>query len=140
MKPKLLIQLAAGCLLFFAIGHSIGHFTRLNVENPKAKQVLRAMIDNKFDMFGQMRSYDENYSGMSFNLIITLIAMAILLWLLARQAERFSHIIIQLLVPITLATLGFAITSFIFFFAMPGVTCSLATYLLIMAILKLRDT
>lgn len=139
MKPKLLIQLAAGCLLFFAIGHSIGHFTRHIVENPNAKEVLKAMTDNKFDMFGQMRSYDENYIGMSLNLIITLITIAILFWLLAKHTEVFPRLIIQLLVPFTLLILGFAITSFLYFFTMPGITCSIAVFLLIMAIKKLKE-
>ena len=77
MKPKILLRIAAGLLLFFAAGHSVGHFTRHDVKDPKAKEILGMMSDYKFDMFGKMRSYDDAYEGMSLNLIFTCDALAV---------------------------------------------------------------
>lgn len=139
MKPKLLLRIATGCMLFFAFGHSIGHFTRHNVNDPKAKEVLQQMTDNKFDMFGQLRSYDENYTGMSFNLIFTLLAIASILWIISAQTEKNPQIVKNILVPITICVFGFSVTSFLYFFTMPAITCLLTSILTTWTIFKLND-
>ncbi|MDX2190882.1 MAG: hypothetical protein SFY32_13565 [Bacteroidota bacterium] len=139
MKPKLLLRIATGCLIFFAFGHSIGHLTRHNISDPKAKEVLQQMIDNKFDMFGQLRSFDENYTGMSLNLIFTLLAFASILWLLSTQTEKYPQMVKKILVPITICVLGFSVTSYLYFFTLPAITCLLASILTSWAIFKLTD-
>lgn len=139
MKSKILIRIAAGCLLFFAVGHSIGHFTRHIVTDIKAQMVLRQMIENKFDMFGQMRSYDENYTGMSLNLIVTLITIISILWVVSSKSESQPKFVRNILIPVALCTLGFRITSFLYFFKLPAITCSLALLLMIFAIIQLSN-
>lgn len=139
MKPKILLRVASGCLLFFATGHSMGHFKRHEVTDPVAKEVLRQMTENKFDMFGQLRSYDENYTGMSLNLIFTLLAMAAVLWILAGYAEKHAAPVKQVLVPLGLCVLGFSVTSFLYFFPVPAVTCLLASVCITAAVLKLKE-
>lgn len=136
---KILLRVAAGCLLFFALGHSIGHFTRHNVADSKAKEVLRQMTENKFDMFGQMRSYDENYTGMSLNLIITLLTLASILWLVSSQIEKQPMLARNILIPITICILGFSITSFLYFFTIPAVTCLIASILTTWTIFRPAD-
>lgn len=137
MKPKLLLRFAAGCLMFFAMGHTIGHFTRHNVNEPKAREVLRQMTENKFNMFGQLRSYDENYTGMSLNLIFTLLTLAYVLWILSVYTEKQPTLVKQLLIPVTICAFGFSLTSFLYFFTMPAFTCLLVVVLTTTAILKL---
>jgi len=139
MKAKLLIRIAAGCLLFFALGHSVGHFTRHDVDDPKAKEVLRAMSENKFDMFGQLRSYDENYTGMSVNLIFTLLTFVIILWFVSTLSETQPNTAKNILIPMALCVLGFSVTSFLFFFAMPAITCLLAGICLLLGVGRLRN-
>lgn len=139
MKPKILLKIAAGCLMFFALGHSMGHATRHDVSDPKAKAVLQQMMENKFDMFGQMRSYDENYTGMSLNLICTLLALVSILWILSAQTEKQASLVRNILIPIAICILGFSITSFLYFFMMPAVTCLLAFMLIIFSIFKLSS-
>ncbi|MBY0424996.1 MAG: hypothetical protein K2Q22_05100 [Cytophagales bacterium] len=129
MKPKLLLRLAAGCLLFFAVGHSIGHVSRHSVSDPLAQEVLRQMSIHKFDMFGQKRSYDENYTGMSLNLIFTLIAFATILWMISSFAEQQPRFSKNLLIPIACCTLGFSITSYLYFFPVPAVSSLVASIL-----------
>lgn len=137
MKTKLLVRIAAGLLLFFALGHSIGHFTRHDVTDSKAQEVLKAMTDNKFNMFGQMRSYDENYTGMSLNLIITLIVLATMLCILSNYTTHQPHLTKNLLIPIIVCTVGFSLTGFFFFFPIPAFTCLTASALLILATIRL---
>jgi hypothetical protein len=138
MSPKLLIRLASGCLLFFAMGHTVGHFTRHNVTDPKAKEVLQAMSENHFDMFGEMRSYDENYTGMSANLILTLISFAALLWILSGTAIENKKRTTMLLIPILFCVSGFAATGFLYFFHLPAISCLGASALLLITIGQLN--
>lgn len=137
MKPKLLIRLAACCLMFFALGHSIGHFTRHTTSDPKAQEVLHIMAVNKFDMFGQMRSYDENYTGMSTNLILNLLAFIIILWSVSGVTSENKKLAISVLIPVSLCVLGYSITGFLYFFTLPAVTCLLATIFLSLSVYKL---
>lgn len=137
MKAKLLIRIAAGCMLFFALGHSAGHATRKSIDSPQAQEVINTMTNFKFDQFGQMRSYDENYTGMSLNLIATLLMLTFVLWLLSNIAEQYPHAIRQILFPITLCSFVFAATGFMYFFLLPAITCLAVGLLLIAAIFKL---
>jgi len=138
MKAKLWLRLAAGCLLFFAVGHSVGHFTRHQVTDPRAQEVQKAMMDNKFDMFGALRSYDENYTGMSFNLIITLLMLVAVVWGLAGYAESYPSVVRRVVMPIAVGVAGFAITGFLYFFIVPAVTCVLGAACLGIAWVRLR--
>ncbi len=137
IKAKLLLRSAAICLAFFAIGHSVGHFTRHAITDPKAIEVQKQMIENKFDMFGKLRSYDENYTGMSLNLIFTLLTITILLWQLSGQSEKNATGVRKFLVPLTICVCGFGITSAFYFFPMPAISCFIAAGLMIAALFPL---
>ena len=137
-RPKLLIRIAAGLILFFAFGHSMGHFTRYDVTDPKEKEVLQMMSNNKFDLFGQMTSYDKMYTGMSMNLIFTLLAFTIILWHISGICTDNKKLATKLLLPVTFCVFGFSITSFLFFFPVPAITCLIAGLILTFALIKLN--
>lgn len=136
-KAVWLVRGAAGCLLFFALGHSIGHFTRHQTTDPQAQAVLQQMIMHKFDMFGQMRSYDENYTGMSLNLIFTLLAFSALLLILTKYLHEAPQLAKMLLGVLILCVAGFAATSFVYFFPIPAISCVAACICLVLAIRQL---
>lgn len=129
MRPKLLLRIATGCLLFFAVGHSIGHSTRHQVTDTKAKEVLQMMTDNKFDLYGQMRSYDEMFTGMSLNLTLTLLAFIAIQWTISTIADTDKKLAIKLLIPLSLCVFGFSVTAFLFFFPVPAITCLITVIL-----------
>jgi hypothetical protein len=116
----------------------MGHFTRYNVTDPKEKEVLRTMIDNKFDLFGQMTSYDKMYTGISLDLIFTLLVFAILLWHVSNISSDNKKLATKLLLPITSCVFGFSITNFLFFFPVPAITCLIAGLILTFALIKLK--
>jgi hypothetical protein len=140
MSPKLLIRIAAATTLFFAFGHSMGHFTRYDVTDTKEKAVIQTMVDNKFDLFGHTTSYDGMYTGVSMNLIFTLIAFTILLWHISNISKVDRSAAAKLLLPVILCVLGFSITSFLYFFPVPGITCIITVILLTVAVVKLRTS
>ena len=139
-KPILLIRVAAACSAFFAFGHTIGHFTRKSSTDPQAAEVFRQMENYKFPLGGQWRSYDEFYTGMSSNLIITLIVLTIILWMLSGSVEEYFLLVKKLLVPIFLCFAAFAITGFLFFFMVPAITCFVACICIIVAYLQLSKS
>ncbi len=139
MSPKLLIRIAAGCVLFFAVGHSIGHATRKASQEPGALAVYKVMEEYKFPIGPQMRSYDEFYTGMSLNLTITLLVMTVVLWILSGQADAHHKLTRALLLPLVALFAGFTATSALYFFVVPMVTCAVSTILLTAAWLRLRS-
>lgn len=139
MSPKLLIRIGAACVLFFAAGHSIGHITRKASVEPGAVAVFKAMEEYKFPIGPQLRSYDEFYTGMSLNLILTLVALSAVLWILSGNAESNPKLTKGLILPIAALLLGFTATSALYFFVVPMVTCALAAIVLAAAWLRLRS-
>lgn len=138
MKPKHLLRLAAIMLLIFALGHSMGHFTRHNVTDPKAIEVQKQMIENKFDMFGTMRSYDENYDGMSINLILTLFTFVIVLWIMSNHISASPQLVRAIMFPLMFCVLAFGITSTIYFFPGPATTCFIAFAAMLIASTRIK--
>lgn len=139
MNPKVLLRIAAGCMLFFACGHSIGHMNRSKIADPKAQEILQMMAEYKFNLFGEMRSYDDNYVGMSLNLIFTLVAFAIILWITSNWIEKEPKYTRAILIPIALGIAGFSVTGFIYFFSVPAYTCLIAFSLILITILKTQN-
>jgi hypothetical protein len=138
MKPKLLIRIAAFCVLFFTVGHSIGHFKRKSTTDPLQQEVIKKMEEHKFALGPQMRSYDDIFTGMSLNLSIALLAFTLLLWISSNIAGRDAKTGIQILLPILLGLLLFTFTGFKYFFIVPAITCLVASCLIAYSILLLR--
>lgn len=138
MKAKILIRIAAGLILFFALGHTMGHIGRHDVKEPEAKEALKIMSETKFDQFGTMRSFDENYTGMSLNLIFTLLTFTIILWFFSAYTEKYPDFVKKVLIPIALCVTGFSVTGFLYFFMVPAITCLLAAFALFVAFFKLK--
>lgn len=138
MKVKLLLRVASSCVLFFALGHLVGHLTRKSSPDPKLQEVFRQMEEVKFPIGTQFRSYDEFFNGMSINLSITLAAIAVLLWMISNAASSAPKTCYMLLWPILLCLVGFAITGFVFFFLVPAVTCVAVSVLILMALNSLH--
>jgi hypothetical protein len=134
MKPRLLLRIALGCVLFFAVGHSIGHFTRKAATDPGQMAVIKMMESFKFPLGPQMRSYDELYEGMSTNLIITLLMIVALLWITSGIAADDPKTTAKILWPILLCLLAFTATGFLYFFIVPAITCAVASALILISI------
>jgi hypothetical protein len=137
MTPKLLLRIAAGCVLFFAFGHTIGHTTRHQAEGAQ-QTVVQTMSDVKFDFFGNTTSYDGMYNGLSLNLIFTLIAFAVILWVAPNLANEKPKVTARLVVPVALCVFGFAVTSFLYFFLVPAITCFVAAVLIGIAAVRMN--
>jgi hypothetical protein len=138
MNTKLLLRIASGLTLFFATGHSVGHFTRKSHMEPEAQAVFKAMEGYKFPIGSQFRTYDEFFDGMSLNLTISLVAFMILLWMLSNIANEFPKVCNTLIWPVLIGMIGFTITGFVYFFFVPAITCLLISMLLLASMFMLK--
>jgi hypothetical protein len=93
----------------------------------------------KFPIGSQMRSYDEFYEGMSLNLIITLLSLAAILWILSNFLSQAPKLCSQLLMPVLFCLSAFTITSALFFFMLPAITCAVASVLILIVIISIRN-
>lgn len=140
MRPKLLIRIAAGAVLFFALGHTMGHISRFEAKDSQTQEFIRTLLEFHVDLFGQQRTFGEMYTGLSLNLIFTLLALASLLWTISGFALQNTKSAIALLLPIAVLLLSFAITSYIYFFPVPAITSFVAFLLLVLSIVQLGKT
>lgn len=131
ISTKLGLRVAAGCMLFFAAGHSVGHITRDVTRDAEVARTIDLMRITKRDMFGQMRSFDENYEGMSINLIVVLLALTVILWILGRYTKDYPKVVKSLLWPIAFVIAGFSVTAWLFFFPLPAITCLVALLIVV---------
>jgi hypothetical protein len=133
MKPKVLMRFASGLLFIYASGHTIVHFTRHRSRDIVAQKVMKTMSEYKINMYGQMRSYDESYSGMSMNMIFSLVSFSLILWILSNFAERNRVLVRASLVPVSICLVGYTITGFLFFFPAPAYASFISAVLTIVA-------
>lgn len=137
MSSKVMLRFASGLLFLFALGQIVGHYTRHDSKDMRVQKVLKVMMENKFDMYGQWRTYDENYTGMSLNLIFSLLAFSIMLWVLSVFTTRNRVLVRAMLVPISFCLLGYSITGFLFFFPLAAYTSFFAAVLTIVTMFSM---
>jgi hypothetical protein len=133
MKPKVLMRFASGLLFIYASGHAIVHFTRHRSKDMVAQKVMKTMSEYKINMYGQMRSYDETYNGMSLNMVFTLVSFSLILWILSIFAERNRVMVRASLVPVSICLVGYTITGFLFFFPAPAYASLISAVLTIVS-------
>ncbi|EMF80551.1 hypothetical protein LEP1GSC188_3680 [Leptospira weilii serovar Topaz str. LT2116] len=140
MKPKLFIRITSILIFIFAVGHSIGHFTRYNTADSQALNTISIMQKTKIPMEGVAKSYDQFYTGMSLNLSIFLISLTILLWFLSNLTESNPQTTLKLLIPIFFCIFCFSVTGFVYFFLAPSLVSSLGTFSLLVSIILLQKS
>ncbi len=126
MKATLLYRIAAGLLLFFALGHTFG-FLRFKPPNPAGIEVRDAMERVHFDVAGQTFSYGGFYRGFGLTITVYLLFLAVLAWQLGTPAAARTPDLATLewsLVVVQVATL---VLSFLYFSMIPTILSALLT-------------
>jgi len=116
MNPKVLIRIAAVLILIHLLGHSVGHASWDEPEDPKMMDVINVMKSYKAEFMGAVKSMADYYHGYSL-LIFGLYAMTItLLWLTSGFVLQQPSAARKILYPIGIAFLFFGIVEYMFFF------------------------
>lgn len=139
LSAKLLIRVAAGALLFFALGHSAGHYELTHSADTGKALALKLMDVKKFDMPGGVqRSLAENLIGYSLivaTMLFTIIGVLIYL-------SRLAYPVLQAQWGgLAILAAGLAVVGawcFMYFFALPGLSCLVAALALGFAAVRLQ--
>jgi hypothetical protein len=138
MNYKIFLRVAAGFLWLFAIGHAVGLAAQHLTENVQAQEVLGVMAGHKFAMFGELRSYDEIHTGISINLILTLLTFGVILWGVSNGQDMTPTRMNAVLLPVLFCIIGFGITSMLYFFLIPAFVCLLVSIAIASALMQVN--
>jgi len=131
MTTTRLLQLAAGVILLFAIGHWFFSPWVMGVQG-QALDALAAAAKNDHPVFGFGRSYWDFHIGFGHMVGVALLMEAALLWVLAGDVGSTSSIR-SLLGVLVLANAAIAALQVAYFFWPPIILSVLATAILTMA-------
>jgi hypothetical protein len=109
MSHRILLRIAAICMLIHFLGHTMGHF--MWRDTPGAESVIAAMSGTEFSFMGAERSFADYYEGYSWFVVFTLAAVTVWLWELSRRAVDA-----RLLFPLGMMLIGFAVIEAFHFF------------------------
>jgi hypothetical protein len=137
MKAKLLLRLAAACIVIHFLGHLAGHVKRKETTDPVKQEVIRQMTEHKFEFMGTTRSIDQYYEGFSLLLFVVFALLIHLLWISSDLTEKQTSIAQKIARPIASTLLLFSIIEFIYFFPFAASISLVASIFTWLAIAKL---
>jgi hypothetical protein len=131
MKPALLYRIAAGLLVLFAIGHTLG-FRQVD-PSWGAEGVVGALKSLRFDVQGFTRTYWDFYTGFGLFVTVFLVFAAVLAWQLGGLPQNVLRA--MRVVPWTLALsfVGVTFLSWRYFFVVPIAFSAVITLCLLLA-------
>src|SRR6185436_4776750 len=122
MKPKLLLRIAAGLMIFHLAGHSFGHMNWKQDVNPERQEVINQMLGHQFPFMGAVRSMGDYYDGYGYASSIALTLMAVILWIVSGSLNEKSGLAFKITVTLTIALFLWSMVEFMFFF--PFAACT----------------
>ena len=138
MKPKLLLRIASGTMIFHLLGHTMGHSSWKHTTDPIKQQVINQMNEHTFPFMGSIRSLADYYEGYGWLTSIGLIFFALILWLTADVRKENAGLVLKLLIATTICLLAWSIDELIFFFPFAACITLVAAILSLVAILQIR--
>lgn len=134
MKPKLLLRLAALCILIHLIGHFFGHFSWKETPDPVKQEVIRQMTGPRFEFMGVMRSMGDYFEGYGLILFVVYAMSIALILAAARYADSNHDIARNVLTPIGIGYLAMGTIELMYFFPFAASISLAAGALVILAI------
>jgi hypothetical protein len=137
MKPKILLRIVAGLLLFHIVGHTIGTTTWRQTNDPAIQEVINQMSGPTFELMGSARTFADLYVGYGITGSFTLALLLAIVWILSRQSAE-PKTAVAVLWPVAACLLAYTVIDFMYFFFLPAVICLLSAVLIIASIMQLR--
>ncbi len=125
MTSRTWLRVAAGLVLFQAIGHTIGAVL-IAPEPGSAESSVRSTMDAfRFSVAGIERSYLDAYLGSGWTITVMLLASTVLLWQLARLVVDAPRAARPLILTLAVAFGGTAVVGAAYF-VLPPIVLSAA--------------
>lgn len=128
MKSSTWLRIAAGLLLFFAVGHTFGTFSPPRPDDP----TIAAMHNYTFEIMGSHRTKWDFFFGLNLFLSANLLILVVLTWQLSNLARR-GVAVRPLIATLFAAAAIFAILGWTYFFIAPALTSTIAAVVLLIA-------
>lgn len=116
MNTKVLLRIAAVCILVHLLGHTAGHLGWDQPADPLMQQVVQHMKGHQSSFMGATKSMADYYTGYSLLLWCTYAMTIALLWTAPSYAREHKIIATKVLYPIGITYLVFGIIEYIHFF------------------------
>jgi hypothetical protein len=137
MKPKVLLRIAAGAILLFDLGHTLGGMILAPSHGPEEDELLAKLGAYTMDVMGSTRSHLDFYDGSGWYLSLTLTALLAITWLMSSAVDESPQLVKRLAVVLALWFGISAALCVVYFFAAPLVTSVIACAALTAAALRL---
>ena len=132
LNRPLLLRIAAALSLITSVGHTIGTFMPVPVEQAQMHATIATMKATMVPMpVGTARSYIEILDGNNICTSLFLVLCAALLFSVARAGKE--RVVDRVIALTALALAGISIISFRYFFPVPAVFTGLAAVLALLA-------
>lgn len=118
MKSVLALRIASVLTFIHAVLHTVGGVFGKTPPGP-ASMVVETMKANPVHVLGVTRTLWEFYHGMGLGVSITLTAESIVFWQLSILAKTSAPKLRPIFATFMVAYLGFALNSYLYFFAAP---------------------
>ena len=140
-KAKLLLYLASLSIFIHFVGHVIGHSSWKTPKDANMQNVVNAMVENKANYMGALRSLADFYHGYSLILfVLYILSIWILLVLVNNLRRNDLRLVKNILFPLGLAYTIFGIIEFYQFFPFAAIISTLAGLSIFGAMFFLRKT
>ncbi|SKB77655.1 LIC_13387 family protein [Dyadobacter psychrophilus] len=116
MSSKILLRIAAALIVVHLLGHSVGHSTWDEPEDPKMGAVVKVMKSYSANFMGASKTMAEYYHGYSLMIFGLFIMTILLLWSISGFVNEQKNIANKLLLPIGIIYILFGVVEFRYFF------------------------
>ena len=138
MKPKLLLRLASVIILLHALGHTMGVYTWKKPASHVPQELVKQMVDQRFQFMGADRSMAEFYDGFGYASTIALLLIVFLLWIISGLTEKNPGVSVKILLPVLIFLVLFGLDELIFFFPFATALTIVSALLTLLAIISLK--
>ncbi|MCF0054104.1 hypothetical protein LXM25_28785 [Dyadobacter sp. LJ53] len=116
ISSKMLVRISAALIVVHLLGHTIGHLTWDEPEDPKMGEVVKVMKSYSADFMGASKTMAEYYNGYSIMIFGLFIMTILLLWSISGFVTEQKDIANKLLLPIGVIYILFGVVEFVYFF------------------------
>jgi hypothetical protein len=139
MNTSLMLRIAAVLTLLYCIGHTLGIPWTPSVRVQDVA-VLEAMKGDRFEFFGNTRSYWDFYYGFGLAITVYLAVQAVVLWQLAPLANALAKQIRPIVAVSFIAFVANAVITWMYFFFVPVAFAIAIAVCLALAFIMARGT
>jgi len=138
MKPPILLKIASVIMALHAVGHVFGVASSNKGSTSEEQDIIHAMTDHRFPIMGATRSFADLYNGFGNIVTVSLLLMAVLLWMTGFFANQFSAVSKKLTLVLFIGLFLQSILEFVYFFPAAALMTLIAALLTGASFLRIK--